>query len=152
MRKTNFTVLAMVAVSLLVALASAKKQENVEEQIKALHEQGRQAALKGDIGFLRKYLAADYIGVGSDGRMFTRDETITRRISGAVRIESIDERDVKIRVYGDAAIVNSLASVRGTIDSKPITGDSRATFVWVKQKGNWKEVAFQSTPVAPASK
>ena len=59
MRKTNFTVLAMVAVSLLVALAWAKKQENVEEQIKALHEQGRQAALKGDVGFLRKYLAVD---------------------------------------------------------------------------------------------
>jgi hypothetical protein len=94
----------------------------------------------------------NYIGVGGDGRVFTKTESIQRRKSGAVKIESIDELAVKIRMYRDTAIVNSLASVRGMIDGKPLTGDSRATFVWVKQKGNWKEVAFQLTPVAPASK
>ena len=125
---------------------------NVEEQIKTLQEEGRQAALKGDTSFLEKYLADDYIGVGGDGRVFTKTESIQRRKSGAVKIESIDELALKIRMYGDTAVVNSLASVRGIIDGKPLTGDSRATFVWVKQKGIWKEVAFQLTPVAPASK
>ena len=84
--------------------------------------------------------------------MFTKTESIQRRKAGAVKIESIDELAVNVRMYGDTAIVNSLASVRGMIDGKPLTGDSRATFVWVKEKGNWKEVAFQVTPVAPASK
>jgi len=155
MRKANFIVLSAVAVCLIVvawARGGYQKKENPAEQINALHEQSRKAALKGDTSFLEKYLADDYIGVGGDGRAFTKTESIQRRKSGAVKIESIDELAVKIRMYGDTAIVNSLASVRGMIDGKPLTGDSRATFVWVKQKGNWKEVAFQSTPVAPASK
>jgi ketosteroid isomerase-like protein len=108
--------------------------------------------LKGDTRYLEKYLADDYVGVGGDGRVFTKTESIQRRKSGAVKVESIDELAVRIRVYGDTAIVNSLASLKGMIDGKAMTGDSRATFVWVKQKGNWKEVAFQITPIAPASK
>jgi hypothetical protein len=45
--------------------------------------------------------------------------------------------------------VNSMASVKLVADGKPIRGDYRATFVYVKQGGDWREVAFQSTPVAP---
>jgi ketosteroid isomerase-like protein len=155
MRKVNLIVLAAVAFSLLVvawARGVYQTKESTAEQIKALHEEGRKAALKGDTSFLEKYLADDYIGIGGDGRVFTKTESIQRRKSGAVKIESIDELAVKVRMYEDTAIVNSLTSVRGMIDGKPIIGDSRATFVWVKQKGNWKEVAFQLTPVAPASK
>jgi hypothetical protein len=33
-------------------------------------------------------------------------------------------------------------------NGKPVGGDYRATFVYVKQGGDWREVAFQSTPVA----
>jgi hypothetical protein len=155
MRKANLIVLSAIAVCLLVAAwarGGYQKKESTAEQIEALHEEGRKAALKGDTSFLEKYLADDYIGIGGDGRVFTKTESIQRRKSGAVKIESIDELAVKVRMYGGTAVVNSLASVRGTIDEKPITGDSRASFVWVKQNGNWKEVAFQTTPVASASK
>jgi hypothetical protein len=33
---------------------------NVEQQIRTLHDQGRQAALKGDAGFFEEHLAASY--------------------------------------------------------------------------------------------
>jgi hypothetical protein len=131
---------------------TGKDGGTVEEQIKALHERSRQAALKGDTSYLEKYLADDYVGIGGDGKMFTKAESIQMRKSGAIKAQSIDERDVKIRVYGNTAIVNALAFVKVTVDGKAISGDHRATFVWIKQKGSWKEVAFQVTPVAPASK
>jgi ketosteroid isomerase-like protein len=124
--------------------------ESVEQQIKTLHEQSRQAALKGDASFLEKYLIDDYVGIGGDGRMITKDQDIQMRKSGAIKFEAIDERDLKVRVYGDTVIVNALASLKLTVDGKPISGDHRATFVWVKQKGNWKEASFQATRVAPA--
>ena len=83
--------------------------------------------------------------------MVTKAQAIQALKSGAVKYESIDVRDTKIRAYGNTAIVDSLASLKLTINGKPISGDFRATFVWVKQKGNWKRVAFQSTPVTPQS-
>jgi len=48
----------------------------VEQQIKTLHEQGREAALKGDASFLEKYLADDYVGIGSDGSLITKDQNV----------------------------------------------------------------------------
>jgi hypothetical protein len=121
---------------------------DVEQQIKTLHDQGRQAALKGDASFFEKHLADNYFGIGGDGRLRTKAEALQDFKSGSIKYESIDERDVKINTYGNAAVVNSMASVRLTTNGKPISGDFRATFVYVKQGGNWKEVAFQSTAVA----
>lgn len=125
---------------------------SVKEQIEKLQEESRKAALQGDASFLEKYLANDYVGIDPTGAITTKDKAIQERKSGAIKYESIDVHDTKIRAYGNTAIVESLASVKLTSNGKPISGDYRATFVWVKEKGSWKRVAFQSTPVAPENK
>jgi hypothetical protein len=118
---------------------------SVEQQIRTLHEQSRQAAMKDDDSFFERYLADNFLGIGDDGRAITKDQYL-QILKSDVFAETIDERDVKVRVYGDMAIVSVLASV--TFNGKSIRGDRRATFVWVKQGGNWKQVSFQATFVA----
>jgi len=71
--------------------------------------------------------------------------------SGAIRYEAIDERDVKVRIYGDTAIVNVLAFLKMTVNGQPIRADHRATFVWLQQQGKWKEVFSQATRIASAT-
>lgn len=132
-----------------VTLVEMSGQRNVEQQIRALHDQGRQAALKGDASFFEEHMTAGYFGIGGDGRLRTKAEAIQDLKSGGIKYESIDERDVKVDTYGDTAIVNSMAAVKLTSNGKPIGGDYRATFVYVKQGGTCREVAFQATPVAP---
>ena len=121
----------------------------VKEQINKLQEESRQAALKGDTSFLEKYLSDDYVGIDGSGAPVTKDQAIQELKSGAIKYESIDVHDTKIRAYGNIAIVESLASVKLTSNGKPISGDYRATFVWVKHRGTWKRVAFQATRVTP---
>jgi hypothetical protein len=135
-----------------VTLVELSAQRDVEQQIRALHDQGRQAALKGDGSFFEEHMAASYFGIGGDGRLRTKAESIQDFKSGGIKYESIDERDVKVNTYGNTAIVNSMASVKLISNGKPISGDYRATFVYVKQGGNWREVAFQSTPVGQESR
>ena len=122
-------------------------KEAVEQQIRSLHDQRRQAALKDDAGFFEKQLANQYLGVGADGRLRTKAETIQNFKSGAIKYEAIDERDVTVSTYGDAAIVNSTASVKGTIQGKPVNGNYHATFVYVKEGGSWREAAFELAPL-----
>ena len=55
-----------------VTLVEQSAQRDVEQQIRTLHDQGRQAALKGDAGFFEKHLAAGYFGIGGDGRLSTK--------------------------------------------------------------------------------
>ena len=132
-----------------VTLVELSAQRDVEQQIRALHDQSQQAVLNGDTNFLERHLASKYLGIGGDGRLRTKAETIQEFKSGAIKYESLHEQDVKVNTYGNAAIVNSMATAKLTADGKPISGDFRATFVYVKQGGDWKEVAFQATPVAP---
>jgi len=121
---------------------------NVEAQIKSLHEQGRQAALKDDAGFFEKDLANQYFEIGPDGRLRTKAEAIENLKSQGAKYEAIDERDVRVNMYGgNAAVLNSMASIKGTIEGKPVNGEYRATSMYVREGRNWKEVAFQLTPV-----
>jgi len=177
MKNARLVALVLVAIPLLPALvarrqggnSSASTKENtvasghsitaveqtatdnrgsIERQIKTLHEKSRKAALKGDAGFLEKYLTSDYLGIGGDGRLITKDQNLQMLKSGAIKYEAIDERDLKIRVYGDTAVVTALASVNLAVDGKRIRGDHRVTFVCVNQEGNWREASFQATPIA----
>ena len=120
---------------------------DVERQIETLHEQGRQAALGGDTSFLEKYLTEDYVGIDSDGTKFTKRQAI-EMLKSAFKYQAIDEHEVTVHVYGDTATVNVLASVKLTVNGKPVSGDDRAIFVWVKQQGKWSEVFSQATRVA----
>jgi ketosteroid isomerase-like protein len=56
---------------------------------------------------------------------------------------------MKIRVYGDTAVVTARTTPRGR-DSKgkPITGQYRYLRVWAKRDGQWRAVAFQGTRIA----
>ncbi len=160
MRKVNLIVLALVAIYLLAApLALGQgdktgkaKGGNVEEQIKALQAEVVQAQLKGDISALEKFYADDAMIVHGDGTLSTKAQEIANLKSGSQKYESISVHEQKIHTYGDTAVVNSESSVIATTSGKPYNGKTCSTRVWVKQKGNWKVVAYQVTRVAPASK
>jgi uncharacterized protein (TIGR02246 family) len=122
--------------------------ENVEKQVKALTDQFTQAFEKGDTAFMDKYFADNYTGIHSDGKVSTKAQEIENVKSGNLKWATVDLHDRKIRVYGDTALVIGLSSSTGTVGGKPYNGDFRTTQTWVKQKGNWMVVAFQSTRVA----
>jgi len=157
MRKLNLIVLALVSISLLAApLALSQggkgmKGGNVEQQIAALSDQHRQAYLKGDTSFFEKYLADDYTAIYASGRLWTKTQEIEDLKAGTRKFEAIDVQERKISNYGNTSVVTQLFSMKGAISGKPFSGDFRCTRVWVKQKGNWKLVAFQVTRVAPPS-
>ncbi len=148
-RLLSIVVLAFVSVCSLTPLAFGQSASD-EEQIKALSDQLAQAYIKGDTSFWEKYLADDYMGVYASGQAYTKSESVQ---PGALKYESFDVREMKVRVYGNTAVVNQLTSATGTVrkDGKPFSGLYRTTRVWVKQNGNWRLVAFQSTQVPQPS-
>ncbi len=120
---------------------------NVDEHLKTLDQQNREATLKADTKWLQDHLAADYVRVGANGEVTDRNGLINDLKSGRLRLDSIDLREQKVRVYGDTAILQDAANVKGTADGQPISGETRATMVWVKRNGQWKLVSFQATPI-----
>ena len=121
---------------------------NVEQSIKALTEQGRQATLKGDVATVDKLLADDFIGIDPAGGTSTKAQVLELFKSGKVKYEAIEISDMKVRVYGGTALVNTTANVKGHVGDIDISGQYRGVRVWVKRKGQWQSVSFQSTRVA----
>ncbi len=149
MRKLLTLVLVLGCALALRAQSTASPTSDARQEIKALQGQLVQAILKGDTSVMEKYYADDYVAIHGDGKMTTKAEEIANFKSGETKYESITVREAKIRMYGNTAVVNALATIKTVVNGKPYTGDVRNTRVWVKQNDAWTLVVFQATRVLP---
>lgn len=155
MRKLGIIAVPMLACWLLgTPLASAQGQKtgkaeagSAEEQIKTLQTNLIQALLKGDTSFYQKYFADDGVIIHGTGLVHTKAQEIEAMKSGTLKYDSINLRDQKIRLYGSTAVVDTLASAKGLLESKPFDTDFRVSYVWVQLKGDWKLVLRHVTRV-----
>jgi ketosteroid isomerase-like protein len=157
MKEPSSLAATILAICLLaVPLVSAQDQKtgkakpgNTEEQVKALQATAIEALLKADTSIFQKYFADDIVIIHGTGVAVTKAEDIENLSSGALKYESYDVRERKIRTYENTAVVNDIASAKGLINSKPFSGDFRVTWVWTKLNGNWKCVSRQITKIPP---
>ena len=67
--------------------------------------------------------------------------------TGRTKITSNEVSDMKVRVYGNTAVITGKADVAGTMAGKDTKGQIMFTRVYVKKGGSWQSVAFQQTLV-----
>ena len=142
--KRLMMVLAFTIAASALALAQGG---NVEQSIKALTEQLTQASLKGDAATFDKLLADDYIVIGITGSL-TKADVVQSFKSGKLKYDAINVSDMKVRVYGDTALVNATLNIKGHLGATDISGQFRTVRVWVKRKGQWQSVSHQYTRIA----
>lgn len=155
MKRTRIVALLFSVVLPLCVLAQkadkAKKGAaggGAEAAISSYLDQSRQAALKGDASFAETNYADDYVRVGPTGEVMTKADFVNALKSGDLKYESIEPSDVKIRTYGNTAVVTAKAAVKGTNKGQDISGSYRSTRVLVNRGGKWQEVSFHTTKVA----
>jgi len=148
MKQFCVLLLALAVGCSLLALSPKSKESGggVEKTITQLEDASRDAALKSDPSWAEKNVADDFVRINVEGKLLNKDQFIDN--IKKTKFESLDFVDRKVRIYGNSAIVNLTANVKGTSDGKDISGTNRVTRVWTKIKGQWKLVNFQSTRVA----
>jgi hypothetical protein len=132
----------------MTAAEQTGKGDNVEQTIKDLSEQLNQAALKADAATYDKLVSDDYVSIGIYGTATTKANLLENYKSGKLKFEAIDVLDTKVRLYGDTALLDATANVKGHLGDTDISGQYRSTRVWIKRKGQWQNVSFQATRVA----
>jgi hypothetical protein len=146
--KWNRIALVLITVSLLVVPLAWSQGGSAEQQIKTLIDQVYTALLKADTNSLETLLSDDYTGIRGDGLLLTKAQEIESVKSGAIKYETNEIKDLKIRVYGNTAVTTVLTFFKGITNGKPNSGNVRTTRVWVKQMGKWKCVSYQATRVS----
>jgi uncharacterized protein (TIGR02246 family) len=132
------------------AATTPASTENVEQTIRSLENERAQAIVRGDTATLERIYADDFSNVGSSGAIRNKAQLIEDNKSGALKVESQTLDNVDVRVYGDAAIVTGLATLKGQDKGRDISGQFRFTRVYVKRNGQWQMVvAHNSRAVGP---
>ncbi len=130
-----------------VAEPTAQNASEVEKQIKDLENQWNDAVLNHDAATMNRILAQDVIDTSSTGRVQGKAEDLADLKSGEPKLESSSVHDMKVRVYGNVAVVNGRYVQKGTYKGKDISGEGRFTDVFVKRQGHWMCVSTQGTPI-----
>ncbi len=122
-----------------------REQRAIHKEIEALEQQWREAIINNNVSTMNHLLADDYIGITSNGTIETKAQVLAQSRAGTVRISKLDLSDIHVRVYGDTAVVTSVADLVGTNGASDISGEYRYTRVYNRRLGQWKIVSFEAS-------
>jgi uncharacterized protein (TIGR02246 family) len=150
MKQTILITLLAIAfpVSAFAKTVQTRNDGSVEQTIRQLENENREATLKNDASVFERLLADDWLNTNANGTVTTKAQLMTLLKSGTFKISSLEYDDVVVRAYKDTAVVTGRStSTRMGQDNKLITGQVRFTRVYVKRDSGWQVVSAQSTPI-----
>jgi ketosteroid isomerase-like protein len=133
--------------------AAAKGAEtDVEQTLMKMERDALAALLKRDATGFGRIFADEAVLITPDGTPQTKSQLLADLKSGDLVIASSEISDMKVRAYGDSAVVTYLTVDKGKYKGQDISGRYRWTDVFVRSGGTWQIVAGQGTSVQPPPK
>jgi len=130
-----------------VALAQPKSAGADEAALRGLEEKWDAANLKGDAAALGAILADTFISTNAEGKTRTKAELLAELKSGTIKFQTSKVEDMKVFLYGDAAVVNGKWTGKFMLKGKPVDTVERFTDTFVRQNGQWRAVASQGSAI-----
>lgn len=111
---------------------------NGESELIAVALAWDRAMIENDPEAIGRYMDDDWIIVGSDGSVGDKAGFLTLVASGALSHDVMTSEDLRVRVYGDAAVVVARGVSGGYFQGRPFRDSERATSVFVRREGEWR--------------
>jgi uncharacterized protein (TIGR02246 family) len=102
----------------------------------------------GDAEALDRLFSDDLLATVPSMPPMTKAEVLGVTRSGRLRFPRYESSDVRIRVYGNAAVVTGRLQRTRAVGERVMDDDWRFTKVYVRQAGPWRVVAFHASPAA----
>ena len=130
-----------------VAEAGRDPARDEAELIRLEHDYAR-ALMRRDRAFLMRFYASDWRG-GNWMGFWSKSTMIKSILNARYVVKSMNVRDLKVRVMGDAAIVQGVDEEVTTVDGKDTSGKWAFTDVFARRDGRWVAVASHTSEVKP---
>ena len=151
------TLTGSLAVAALAHPGTAARRDSVGETLMQMERDYSTAYLNHDTAAVARMLADDYVGI--DGRAVVSNkaeevEEAKAPPSGPASDYLVTEEtlsDLKVRLYGDAAVVTGLSTEKVLIKGTATTVRYRRTTVYIKRHSQWQCVSFHATRVRDQS-
>jgi ketosteroid isomerase-like protein len=145
---------AALAITSAVLLSAQTKTEganadtsSVEQSLIQLEKDWNQATLTKDYKTLNRIMADEWTGIDYQGVTVTKAESIAELKSGESGNTSVELGEMKVKVYGNTAVVVGSDTEKSTYHGKDSSGRYAWMDVFVKRGGRWQAVASESTRI-----
>jgi len=136
--------------ALLFVGTAANAQDSPEKEVQKAMDDNFAAIIHKDAAALSRQYTDDYFRIGEAGRVAGKSAFIASATNPDYETTKLEASDVKIRVYGNVAVVTALITGTGGPKGKtPAMHSARQTIVWLKQDGVWKKHVVQMTSTTP---
>ena len=143
MKAAIFLCLALATSFIAQSLTSAdsRELERLEKVWNEAHERGDVATLDG--------LWADDLEVAVPKMpVMTKSQVLSFARSGRMKFLRYTTSDLRVRVYGDAAVVTGRVERTRVLNGQEMADDWRFTKTYIRQNQKWRVVAFHASESA----
>ena len=145
MNLLRFFGLLFVSVTAVLAQQSSSADKN---ELTRLEAAWNDAHMKGDAAVLAQ-LWEDSLLVTVPGMApMNKTDSLAVWRSGQFKFDKYQTSEVDIRIYGDAAVVTGRLLRTRTFNGRTADDNWRFTKMYIKQRGQWKVVAYHASPAA----
>lgn len=118
-----------------------------EQELIRLEHAWARAYVARDLGTLDRIEHADWACTDAEGKVTTKAEEHRDVSSGTYAATVFAMSDLKVRVYGDAAVVTGRQVEQATMAGKDASAEFRITDTWIRRDGRWQCVATHLSKV-----
>jgi len=117
----------------------------MEEELLKLEEQFSEAIIKNDPEAIERLVADEWIIINADAGIIDKERFLGVIKSGTLTHEMMESDDMRVRVYGDSAVVTAITRTKGKFMGQEFSTEERATDFFVRFDGQWRCVLTQLT-------
>ena len=137
--------LAITSFAFAMLIQDRAKAADDETQLIQLERSWNQAEMGRDSSAITSLFDDTLVYVDYDGSLMNKAQYLRTVADPTAKPEHMHDEGMKVHVYSSAGVVTGVYRETGTTKGKPYTRRARFTDTWIKQNGQWKCVASQST-------
>jgi RNA polymerase sigma factor (sigma-70 family) len=124
--------------------AASTPARTAHDEVLDLERAWGDALVHNDVALMDRIVAYEMVGTDPAGHRWNKAEYLDSVKSGAFKFESFELADMKVHVYGDAAVATGRSIVNRRSKSGFPPGAAIFTDTYVRRNGCWQCVAWQS--------
>ena len=146
-----FVLISLLSPGLTQKPARETRESRDVKELTRLETVWNEAHLRGDAAALDRLWADDLFVTVPDMPVMNKQGSLAIWRTGRMKFDIYKTSDIRIRVYGDAALVTGqLERIRDS-SSQKFEDDWRFTKVYVRRAGRWQVVAWHGSHVGSSS-
>ena len=139
-------------IALVAAPISAQSQRDIDvKELEHLETVWNEAHERGDSNALEALWADGLEVVVPQMPVMTKADVLGFARSGRMKFLHYETSDLRVRVYGNAAVVTGRLQRTRSLNGNEISDDWRFTKLYVRQSGKWRVLSFHASEAAKPS-